>query len=129
MTNLPPWTLAQFEQYVDIALETMAKHRVVSVDAHGNPIWQRGKAVQADDGSLKVELTANFSKSGLPASVPITASTQGAGPVTWSMGGVPIATIPGEWMPEEAGEAIGKHQLRAAYGTWARSGRVGEQAR
>jgi hypothetical protein len=31
------------------------------------------------------------------------------------MGGVTIATTPGEWMPDEAGEAIGRNQLRAAY--------------
>lgn len=33
MTDLPPWTLPQFEQYVDIALEAMAKHGAVRADA------------------------------------------------------------------------------------------------
>jgi hypothetical protein len=115
MTDLPPWTLPQLERYVEIAIETMAKHGAVSADADGNPIWERGKAARAEDGTLRVELAADLSASGLPSVVPITASTQGAGPVRWSMGGVTIATIPGEWMPEEAGEAIGKHQLQAAY--------------
>ena len=37
--------------------------------------------------------------------------TIGAGPVAWMLGDVPPATIPAEWTPEEAGEAIGKKQL------------------
>jgi hypothetical protein len=83
--DLPPWTLPQLEQYVEIALETMAKHRAVTADADGNPVWERGKAAQAEDGTLRVELAADLAASGLPSAVPITVSTRGAGPVRWSL--------------------------------------------
>jgi hypothetical protein len=129
MTDLPPWTLPQFEEYVDIALESMAKQGAVRADANGQPICKRRPAGQTEDGTLWVAITADLSASGLPSEVPITASTHGSGPVVWSLGNVPIATIPSEWMPEEAGEAIGQNRLRAAYQRWARSGRVGERAR
>lgn len=115
MTALPPWTLPQFEQYVEIALETMAKEGVVRADAGGKPLWERRGIRQGDDGSLSFELSADLSAIGLPSAVRMAATTQPGGNVAWSLGGKPVVTIPGEWTPEEAGEGITGNRLTAAY--------------
>lgn len=129
MTDLPHWTLPQLEQYVEIALETMAKEGVVSLDTSGQRAWDERRAWQAADGSLHIEFAADLSVIGLPAVVPMAAVTQPDGRVRWSLGGQLIAMISGDWMPEEAGEAIGREQLRAAYRQWADRNKGGELSR
>src|SRR3954453_1318507 len=105
MTALPPWTLPQLEQYVDIALEVMAKEGVVGGDASGIPSVVRRPTEQAQDGTIRIKVDADLSPvrfSGLP----LTIRTRGNGPVDWRLGEIPLAVIPTHWTPEEAGEAI-----------------------
>src|SRR5690349_4850349 len=100
MIARPFWTLQFLEQYVEIALETMAKAGLVRADAEGQPLCEGKRAWRADDGSACVELMADLSVMGLTAAVPITVTTFGDESVIWKLGSVPMATISADWMPE-----------------------------
>jgi hypothetical protein len=118
MTALPAWTLPQFRQYVEIALEQMGRNRDVRTDDAGNPVYRMRGARHTAEGKLRIDLTADLSGIGMPTNAPITAMTEGAGPVSWFLGDTLIATIPGDWTPEEAGEALDMDKLLVAHRRW-----------
>jgi hypothetical protein len=119
MIGLPQWTLPELDRYVEIALGQMGRNRDVRTDAEGHPLYDVLAAGRTADGKLRIDLKADLSGIGLPTNAPITVMAEGAGPVAWFLGDVLIATTPGEWMPEEAGEALTMDKLHAAHRRWA----------
>lgn len=93
----------------------MAKEGLVRADEGGQPLRHGKRTWRAEDGSACIELTADFSPIGLPSAVPITVRTQDDTAVEWSLGRVRVATIPAEFTPEEAGDAITRARVTAAY--------------
>lgn len=114
MAALLPWSPAQFEQYVAIALDTMVREGVVATDATGHADCIVRPAGRLAEGSLRIEAVANLSGIGLPAGVPLSATTQPDGSVAWYLGDTAIRTVPATWTPEEAGEGLGVNLLRVA---------------
>lgn len=115
MIARPFWTQRQFEQYVEIALATMAKAGILRTDAERPALSQAQCVRWENSGALQLELAADFTPVGLPSALPISARTVGDTAVVWTLGDVPLATIPAEWTPEEAGEALTRERVRAAY--------------
>lgn len=130
MTDLPPWTLPQLDTYVRIALSRMAENRDVRTDAAGQPIFKIRQAGGMAGGKLRIDLEADLSGIGMPTNAPLTVIAEPNGPVSWFLGKTLIAALPGDWMPEEAGDALDMNKLLAAHRSWtSRAARGGGQAR
>ena len=129
MRNWPPWNQTQFEQYVTIALHAMARGGVVAVDPSGQPSYRPQPTTRTVEGSLRIEMTAVLSAMGLSSTVPVSATTQANGSVTWMLNCVPIRTIPAEWTPEEAGEGLSENLLRAVHCRSEEIGQAGGRGR
>jgi hypothetical protein len=124
MTNLPPWTLPLLETYVEIALSKMGESRDVMTDAAGQPDFTIRKAGRTAEGRCRIDLVADLSGIGMPTNAPLSIIAEPNGPVSWFLGDMLIAALPGDWMPEEAGEALDMDKLLAAHRDW-----VGRSAR
>ena len=142
MTQLPPWTSHQFEQYVQIATAKMVQEGVLNTRNgvqprfHHNqatngvqPRFHHNQATRTDRGGWSIGLTVDLSPIGLPIATTMSAFTQPDGSVSWSLGEALIRSLPGEWTPEEAGEGLSKHMLRAAYRRSIEPGRSDGRAR
>lgn len=112
-----------------IALGTMAREGVVAADRTGGAIYRSQPVERSAEGWLRIEMIADLSAMGLPADVPLSATTQPDGSVAWDLGHVPVRTIPAAWTPEEAGEGLGANLLRAAHRRATQHSRTGGRVR
>ena len=129
MTRLPPWTLTQLEDYLRIALSRLSGADGEPIDAAEPPTLTIRRAGPVPGGRLRIDAEADLSGIGLPADTPLTVVAQPEGQVSWFLGKMHIATLPGDRTPEEAGEAIGGDKLTAAYRRWARRPTDGDRSR
>jgi hypothetical protein len=125
MTTIPPWTPPQLDTYVRIALSRMADNRDVMTDSSGQPIFQIFGCDERPDGSLRIDLKADLSGIGMPTNAPLRVIAEPNGPVSWFLGKTLIAALPGDWMPEEAGDALDMDKLLAAHRNWVRDAAKG----
>jgi hypothetical protein len=82
MTALPPWTPSQLDTYVRIALSQMADNRDVMTDAAGQPIFRIFGCDERSDGSLRIDLEADFSGIGMPTNAPLRVIAEPNGPIS-----------------------------------------------
>jgi hypothetical protein len=98
----------------------MAKNRDVMTDASGQPIFELFDCDERPDGRLIIHLEADLSGIGMPTNAPLCVIAEPNGPVSWFLGKTLIAALPGDWMPEEAGDALDMDKLLAAHRNWFR---------